>query len=259
MWNLRFPAEAIVADLFLLQAWIPSLQMELNAPAWFMSALVACLFAYPAIHAVARRGFRVLAIISMLVWGFTQVTVSTHAIMDLNPAPGYWMYLPICHLGSFMLGVVAHELVGVIGTLRNEYVCVIGAAATVLTILSTMWVTSGLDYHFGSASNIGLLAPVFAVLVYSVSQFPPVVLKHFDKTWIRLAGELSFPIYLLQVPLFKVFDSIILKKGQVTMDTPLFAGFLIFLAGGSWVIMIGTKWVTGLLVDFSMKFTPDRR
>lgn len=238
--NSRFPIPVIAADLAMVQAWIPGQQMGLNAPAWFMSALVFCLLLYPLLKmATAGRTARFYLILAGTVWLIVQgVTISLAAI-QLHPVPLYWMYFPLFHLASFVVGIATCEwhLQRVEST--ADKATLIPLVASIAVLLFCVKGIGSLPDILRQAAYTSLFALPFAWVIVSVARLPTNIVDAVDRPWIRLLGQLAFPVYLLQVPVFKVFDRLIIQSGIGIMTIPLFVAYLalLFVPSVLWITM----------------------
>jgi peptidoglycan/LPS O-acetylase OafA/YrhL len=84
-------------------------------------------------------------------------------------------------------------------------------------------------------AEISLFAPLFALLVWSVVVAPRWLVEAADLPWFRVAGALAFPVYLLQMPVYKIYYQAAVKPFGGEMTWILFTGYLFLLVAGALV------------------------
>lgn len=228
--NHRFPVPVIASDLALVQAWLPGMQMGLNPPAWFMSALIFCIAVYPFLcRPLASRSIRTSLGVIGGYWLVIQAATISLEIHQLHPTPLYWMYFPPFHLASFLVGMAAAEW-----NARRPYQ-IEGFRAITAVLMSSAVLFGGmmiLKYTPESLQQAGrtsLFAVPFAWVIYSIYRMPERWVEVLNRPFFQWIGQMAFPMYLLQVPVFKVFDRLVLKQGDRDMTTPLFLAYLALL------------------------------
>ena len=108
-------------------------------------------------------------------------------------------------------------------------------SSVALLVLSALAFLPGAPRIVRQCAEISLFAPVFAALIWSVAGAPRRMVELADRSWLRYAGALAFPVYLLQMPVYKIFYQAMLKPMGSEMDWALFTGYLAVLFAGSWV------------------------
>jgi peptidoglycan/LPS O-acetylase OafA/YrhL len=202
-------ARIIPLNAGLLQAWNPRMACVINCPAWSLSAEVffyaAFLFILPV---VARWGTRKMLIAAATAWTLSMVAPLLYLWLlpdgPAVPTPhsrGMWLYAvkfnPLLRLPEFVVGVVAGRLFlreTRPDARRYAWIQLAAAAAVLATLAASPRIPFLLLHN-------GLLAPVFAVLVYALARGAgPLSRVLSARVPVRL-GEASFALYILHVPL----------------------------------------------------------
>ncbi len=201
---------AFLLNLVLLQSWIPPFPLWLNFPAWFISCLFSHLLLFPMIFRHGQ-GYRMkpsrFLFQALGFWAGTQV-ILTILFNSRSFYQGFMplshdliFYSPLSHLCSFVLGIALGILhVQSLPIRITKWASLAFCGATLLVIFGTL--QSG--WLEGVSSNLPLGAsffgPAFGALVFSVALLPREVRSIFNLRVVRFLGEISFPIYLLQLP-----------------------------------------------------------
>ncbi len=233
-----FPVPVIASDLALVQAWLPGMQIGLNGPAWFMSALIFCIAVYPFLcKPLASRPLRASLAVIGGYWLVIQAATISLDIHQIHPAPLYWMYFPPFHLASFLVGMAASEW-----NARRPYQTEGWGAITAVMISSAvlfggMMGLENAPVSLQQAGRTSLFAVPFAWVTYSIYRMPERWVEVLNRPFFQWIGQMAFPIYLLQVPVFKVFASVVLIHGGCDMTTALFLAYLVllFVPAALWV------------------------
>jgi peptidoglycan/LPS O-acetylase OafA/YrhL len=192
----------IIANLFLVQAWFPQYVFSINPPGWSISALVFFYALFPFIlHFFMHTTRTKAATCTGLIW---IVSVVANAIV-LETFPGHQVSLatrflffgPLLHLNAFILGIFSAVVFKDIAMrIDQKWSFILVTTSLVTTSLIILSVSSLANK---SLQN-GLLGPVFVLLLYGLAG---------DKSWISrilvskpciLLGELSYCLFMLQVP-----------------------------------------------------------
>lgn len=191
-------------NLSLLHAWSPSHAVTLNLPGWSISVEAAFYAAFPALILLARRwSLRQVWIAAGALWvGSQAVHIATVAALHpAFPQPVFRLlyYWPPAHLNEFVFGIATavtlrHRRL----SRRTATLLLVGGLCAVFVV--RRWVEGGLPSPAGYERDdwVGLLAPAFAAIMAGLVSLdlPALRLKP-----LRLLGEASFAIYLLQLPL----------------------------------------------------------
>lgn len=193
----------------LVQAWDPRRACVMNCPAWSLSAEAFFYLAFLLIlPVVARWDVRRLLLAAVGVYALSLLAPVLYMVLRPDGAVaadpqslGRWLavvkYNPLIRLPEFVLGVVAGRLFLLEGEapLRRSMWMEAGAVAALLAVL----VASPLIPY--PLLHNGLLAPVFAVLVYALARGAGPVSRVLSTRVLERLGAASFALYILHVPL----------------------------------------------------------
>jgi peptidoglycan/LPS O-acetylase OafA/YrhL len=241
--NGRTPWITFVLDALLLQAWVPGEQTSINSPAWFMSALMACVVLY--VFCLRRCVTPLTAVrfmfISLSFWLFSQFSLCWLIEFIPEPAPYFLTYFPLSHLSSFLLGVAVSKLHDEkfprnLSLGRSLGLCI----TSILFWLYALKEINQFPETLARLAQVGLLAPLSGMLIFSIATIPHAVLMHFDRAYIRFFGAIAFPIFLFQVPVFKTIERTSIYFGLLQSKPEyFFISFMVLLLIAScfWLII----------------------
>ena len=199
----RAPVDWLL-QLSLLHAWSPSHAVSLNLPGWSISVEAAFYALFPALILLARRwSLRRIWIAAGALWVGSQAAHMA-AVAALHPAFPQEVfrllyYWPPVHLNEFVFGIAT-----AVTLLRRPLPSRVAVPLLVGGLLAVFvvrrWIEGGIPSPAGYERDdwVGLLAPGFAAIMAGLVSLdlPPLRLRP-----LRLLGEASFAIYLLQLPL----------------------------------------------------------
>jgi peptidoglycan/LPS O-acetylase OafA/YrhL len=202
-------AQMIGAYAGLAQAWDPRKACVMNCPAWSLSDeaffYIAFLFVLPI---VARWGVRRLLAaavaayaLSLLVPGLYLALQPDGAVAATPLSLGRWLavvkYNPLVRLPEFVMGVLAGRLFLLEGGAPRRWHArlEVGAALALgVLLMCSVWIPYPLLHN-------GLLAPVFAALVYALARGTGPLARVLSARVLVRLGAASFALYILHVPL----------------------------------------------------------
>ncbi len=200
---VRGPADWLL-QLSLLHAWSPSHAVALNLPGWSISVEAAFYAIFPALILLAQRwSLRRIWVAAGALWLVSQAAhmAIVAALHPAFPQPVFRLlyYWPPVHLNEFVFGIAtAVTLRQRRLSRRSAAVLLLGGLVAVFAV--RRWVEGGLPSPAGYERDdwVGLLAPAFAAIMAGLVSLDLPVLRLKP---LRLLGEASFAIYLLQLPL----------------------------------------------------------
>lgn len=246
-------APAAIANLLLIQAWIPiwHFYASFNSPSWSISAELLFYLAFPLLITMrASRALLLCAAIAMSVVAFAALANLPYGTSgDPHVTASALLYNhPIARLFEFALGTATHALwarrahlersVG--GATAGEIVSLLLIATSIYTsppLIAALLTNVPGDWRIAIGTYLGGTASAipFAILIYMIAierGHVSRVLRH--PIAVRL-GEISFAMYMLHGTFFIFYD--VHKAAFATYDLALrYAGFWLFLLLSSWLL-----------------------
>jgi peptidoglycan/LPS O-acetylase OafA/YrhL len=187
----------LTADLFLVQSWFgPDFATQLNAPSWSLSTEAFFYLVFPFFLPLARgwmarrkTALGLLAVLAVLPPALTHLWLWQHG-QEMSPGLNTFLALPVLRLCEFLIGMIFG-----LAFLEDK-----PEPRTRLVFLAAL-VAVGLcglqdALPFEVVRN-GLLALPFGWLLYLMAGWRS---RIFGSRIMQLAGEISYGVYLLQVP-----------------------------------------------------------
>lgn len=197
-------------SLFMLQSWIPGKALIINFPAWSLSVELFFYITFPFLMNIiyTKLKLKSTAIWIILFWLVSQLLF--HLVTyGLVKVPNYSIndiyYHPLMHLNEFLIGNIAGLFfVKKLKNHKNNYLIIILIIITLIILLLRFSI--GLDFHNG------LLAVLFVPLILFISISNDKLTKVFSKKIFVFLGEISFGIYILQIPIWTIFSDYRMDK-----------------------------------------------
>jgi peptidoglycan/LPS O-acetylase OafA/YrhL len=248
-------AAVVASNLAMVQSWTPGIAYLWNAPAWSVSVEAFFYAAFPFIAAAvigfSRRSIFgtvailwVAALIPSAICVLTRPDGPREDQMLWDRAFGAF---PLFRLPEFLIGVAAgrefvvHVLARARETRRAPYRIGLCALGIVAVLACGPLIPERVLHN-------GLLAPLFAVLIYDLACDHGVVGRVLGCAGFVLLGEASYAIYILQVPMHALARALarswsgtsLTAESGVEFTTPFIVAFtvLLFLVAVGAMIMI---------------------
>lgn len=231
----------------LLQAWNPKMACVLNCPAWSLSVeaffYAAFLFILPAVAAWRVRRLLGAAVVA---WGVSLAAPLAYlALLPDGPAAptahstGTWLYAvkfnPLLRIPEFVLGVIAGRLFLLErrpAFRRYAWLEAAAAAGVVAALLASPRIPFLLLHN-------GLLAPLFAVLVYALARGSGGVSRALSTRVLTRLGAASFALYILHIPLAAWLDRAFTASGVGPPPQPAYFALYAAIAIGLSLVVHG--------------------
>jgi peptidoglycan/LPS O-acetylase OafA/YrhL len=211
--------------LLLVQAFIPSVALAWNPPAWSLSAEAFFYLLFPFVAprlvglgrktaAAAFLGVYALTVIGPLSYLWLAPDGPTPATHDTYT---FWLnvlrYDPIVRLPEFLLGILlgrfylaAEGHPSMRALFGSTFAATALSAGTSALVLAVLAASAAIPYPL---LHNGLLAPVFALLIVSLAPGRGALAAWLATPAMVLLGEASYSLYLIHVPLGVIWHKIV--------------------------------------------------
>ncbi|NOK23535.1 acyltransferase family protein [Corallococcus carmarthensis] len=229
-------AAALVVTPLLLQSWTPWTAMAWNGAGWSLAVAAVFYAAFPFLAGrMNRLGTRALAMGAAAAYGGALVLPVLYMVVDPDQTGGTasaygsgpWMlalrFNPLARLPEFILGILAARFFLLRATEAPRSLPVVLAVVGGLLIAALMGSTS---LPFPLLHN-GLLAPVFAALIFLLSRSQGAVARVLASRPLRLLGEASHALFLLHMPMLFAWKSVLKRLGEAPTSAWAVAAFVV--------------------------------
>lgn len=215
---------ALPLHLGMLQAWIPSYPMTLNNPGWSLSVEAFFYLCFPFLLALINKsGLKHLVVICILLWFVTQYVlltgINSPEYTEKSLLHNFIYYHPLMHLNAFIAGLLC-------GVIFKNKAMMLKSPNLLLLLGSLVFIIALLEFRptlesilgLKLAYTNGLIAPAFLLFIWLLAATQGRVKRILSHPILILLGEASFSLYILQKPVFGLYNRILeprLKLGEV--------------------------------------------
>jgi peptidoglycan/LPS O-acetylase OafA/YrhL len=208
---LNIKPQKILANLFVIQAWIPAYSQSFNYPAWSVTVELFFYFIFPFFILWAyRQPVKKLIWAALGFWAVSQVVYQVLWIGYIDTQRTFILYFPLFHLNSFIMGAVGGIWYLREGRQRQLNPALILSVLTASFLLLVGYLIVSMSFlpalPHGSQPMAGLLAPLMILFIVSLAMDESRVSKFLNHPWLVNLGETSYAIYILHVPVIWLFE-----------------------------------------------------
>lgn len=227
--------KALFLQATLFQAWFPNYAATLNIPSWSLSVEAFFYLLFPVLLASLKRVTKAwLLLMTGLLFWLISLFIYYYGINNFPSTSGLYHHLlnynPLLHLNSFVLGIVACLL------FKRINKPISGAWSISLMLIPMAFIMALIIKHAPILhyNNNGLLAPLLAIFLTGLASDRTKLSKFLSLRPFVLLGEISYSIYILQVPIHAWWDGT-LNLWLISYPLLNFFGFFILLIIISWL------------------------
>lgn len=194
-------------NLLVIQAWFPGKALTLNFPGWSLAVEFFFYAIYPFLFNALykKRDIKSLALPILLFWIISQYAL--YAVVSSSFYQGYpsksyefAYYFPFMHLNQFLIGNLAALFFHKYKKKSGNY--------DIAVIVVFLLIVAALKYPLGLIYHNGLLALLFIPFILLLSFNQGVISSLFRKKFFCYLGDISYSIYILQVPVYMWIDEL---------------------------------------------------
>ena len=227
--STSFDTSGLLLNGLFLQAWIPGKALSFNSPGWSLSVEFFFYAIFPLIFnfVYSKINYKKIIIPFLLIWIISQVFFHIAISSDFyNGSPSVshdiLFYFPLMHLNEFLIGNIAglfyiNQLKGKQDNF-NWYVILL-----IIAFIVILKYNSFLNFHNG------LLSVIFIPLIFLISLNTGIISKVLKKKTFVFLGEISYGIYILQMPIFSLSRGVLRQFLHIYNESLIFYISLIIL------------------------------
>lgn len=236
----------IILHLSMMQTWIPEKATIINPPGWSLSVELFFYLIFPLLanKFYSKLKLKTNTIWIILFWLISQIicNIVLNEIGNIRDPNTKNIHYPLTHLNEFLIGNLAGLFY--MKYLKNQY-----ENYSIPIIIFQLLLIVILKFPIGLNLHNGLLAIIFIPLILLISLSNDKITKLFARREFVFLGEISFGIYLLQVPVWLIFSDYRLEKYfGLDKEADFTLSFFIRL-----VILISLSTLTYLFFEKPMK------
>jgi len=209
-------------SLTFLQSWFSKYSLAFNSPGWSLSVEFFFYFIFPIIFIYIKEkkvDFKRVIIFAACFWFFTQLILinfinSKHYMGFPTDMHALVYYFPVSHVCSFILGLsVGYYFLKVPRKTTKTYsyiydlVFFLSALLVYLCLQNPNILVNFFEAKLPFGSSF--YAPLFAIFILAVSLSTNIINKFFSLKLFLILGEASYGVYILQKPVYLLYEKFI--------------------------------------------------
>lgn len=226
---------ALPLHLAMLQAWIPGYPMTLNNPGWSLSVEAFFYLCFPFLLAlIYRTGLKYLTVIAVVLWLITQYVlltgINSPEYSGKSLLHDFVYYHPLMHINAFIAGL----LCGVVyknnaDKLKSPNPVWLLSSLILIVLLLELrpFLESALNYKL--AYTNGLIAPAFLLFIWLLASTKGRIQTVLSHPALILLGEASFSLYILQKPVYGLYNRILEPRLGLTDVADFYTALLLLI------------------------------
>lgn len=223
-----FDLSGLFLNLTMIQAWIPGKASSFNSPGWSLSIELFFYATFPLLFnkIYSKQPLKVIILPILLLFVVSQgllhwLRYSSFYEGFPSKSHDFLFYFPLMHFNEFLIG----SLTGLI-FLKNKKFKNYDWAIILLSLVFVLILRLdiGLNYHNG------LLAIIFVPLTLMISSNNGMLTKLFSKSTFVFLGEISYGIYILQMPVHHWVNGVLKYMGISNVTVVFYATLIILIA-----------------------------
>ena len=212
---VKFDIPSMLINAFLIHAWIPQTSLSYNVPSWSISVEMFFYLLFPFIfnYVIKKWKLKYIAIFTLSFWLICQIGMNIFYFSEYygghNSLDRYFLkYNPFLHLNSFLVGILfglIFQNIQLFNFKAGNYD--IPIIIVTLTTILLIYLTRNLFIHNGFHSI------TFGGLILLITLNTGRITKIFNNKHLIYLGEISFALYLIQIPIGLILTKILSVAG----------------------------------------------
>jgi peptidoglycan/LPS O-acetylase OafA/YrhL len=226
----EFSVTKAVLHTFMQQAWFPQYIRTLNVPGWSLCVEAIFYLSFPLLLPVlAKKRISKVFGISLIVWVISFVLYyflfegKNENELQYKNILSY--SYPLMHINNFILGMAG----GLAYKTGRPVFIQSNATAVFLLAIAAIFTLFFVPNPVIENAHAGLMAPLFLLFILSLSYDASFISRLFSNPFLILLGEISYGIYIFQVPLSNWFYGLILALNISLTKIQYVYSYILFL------------------------------